>query len=215
MIVDNPDLQETLRRAIADGDYAPGSKLVERELTLRYDVGRTKVRDALRHLSAEGIVELTENRGARVRELDYEETLNIYQVRAVLEGLAGELFAIRGSADAKVHFAEALPPIRDAIEAGDVTRALRAADRFYALLLDGAGNPELHRTVDRLHVRISQARRVSLSATDQGAATVRSLQRIVDAVLGGDSGEAGRACAAHVKGAAAATLPLLAIRRQE
>ena len=208
---DDPrDLPELLRRAIADGEYVPGVKLVERELAIKYGVGRTAVRDALRHLAAERIVVLTENRGARVRELDYAEAADIYQVRAVLEGLAGELFAVRGTAEAKKSFAESLEPVRKAIEDFDTTAALVASDIYYAHLLEGARNAELQEAVNRLHVRIHQIRRVSLSMKDRAQPTIEGLQRVVDAILSGDPAQARRACVDHVRASASATLPLLA-----
>lgn len=205
-----PDLPEALRRAIASGEYAPGTKLVERELTLRYGVGRTAVRDALRHLAAERIIVLTENRGARVRELSYAEAADIYQVRSVLEGLAGELFAVRGTPEEKMAFAESFSPVREAIENSRITAALLASDIYYAHLLRGARNAELHQIVERLHVRINQIRRVSLSMRERAQPTIDALQRIVDAVLVGDPDDARAACIEHVRASAAATLPVLA-----
>lgn len=203
-------LPEILRRAIAEGEYEPGLKLVERELAIKYGVGRTAVRDALRHLAAERIIVLTENRGARVRELDYAEAADIYAVRAVLEGLAGELFAVRGTASEKKLFAESLGPLRKAIEDFDTTAALLASDVYYAHLLDGARNVELQEAVNRLHVRIHQIRRVSLSMKDRAQPTIEGLQRVVNAILSGDPVQARAACIEHVRASAAATLPVLA-----
>ncbi len=185
-------------------------KLVERELTQRYGVGRTGIRDALRHLAAEGHVELTENRGARVSELSFAEALDMYQVRGVLEGLAGELFAVRGTATEKIEFAESLPPISEAIHRKDISGALAASDVYYAHLLKGARNAELRESVERLHTRITQLRRISLSMAEGSEAMIPTLQRIVNAVLSGDSNEAREACIAHVKRSASVTLPALA-----
>ncbi|TQO20033.1 GntR family transcriptional regulator [Rhodoglobus vestalii] len=204
------DIRDALKQAIANGEYAPGVKLVERELTLRYGIGRTGVRDAIRHLAAQGIVELTENRGARVSELSYAEAIDMYQVRGVLEGLAGELFAVRGTAHEKMQFAESLEPVRHAIESSDITGALVASDVYYAHLLEGARNTELHEIIERLHVRINQIRRVSLSVESQSKPTIDALQRIVNAVLAGDPTDARNACIEHVKSSAAATLPAMA-----
>lgn len=209
------DFRETLRRAIANGEYEPGEKLIERHLTMRYGVGRTGVRDALRHLAAEGIVVLTENRGARVSELSFADALNMYQVRGVLEGLAGELFAVRGTAQEKIEFAATLPPIRDAISRADATGALTASDIYYAHLLRGARNTELQGIIERLHSRITQIRRFSLSTEEGSGPMVTSLQRIVNAVIAGDAVGAREACMEHVKSSAAATLPAIAAKDEE
>lgn len=212
---DEPDrnsasLPGTLRRAIALGEYPPGVKLVERELADRYGVGRTAVRDAIRHLAAERILVLTENRGARVRELNYAEAADIYQVRSVLEGLAGELFAVRGTARERVEFAASLDPIRAAHEGADLAEILITSESFYAHLLGGSGNAELHNLVEGLHVRINQIRRVSLSMPERKVPTLDALQGIVDAVVVGDAAGAKQACVDHVHASAAATLPVLA-----
>lgn len=209
------DLREALRRAIANGEYAPGVKLVERELTLRYGVGRTGVREALRYLAAEGILELNENRGARVKSLSYSDALDMYQVREELEGLAGQLFAVRGTPEEKIEFAQSLEPVREAMHDGDVTRTLVLSDIYYGHLLRGARNPELHRLIELLHVRINQVRRVSVSMSERAESTLDGLQRIVNAVLVGDPVEARAACIAHVRASAAATLPVLAAWEQQ
>jgi DNA-binding GntR family transcriptional regulator len=77
--------------------------------------------------------------------------------------------------------------------------------------LNGARNTELHEVVERLQVRVSQIRRVSLSMKERAQPTIESLQRIVNAVLVSDPVEARLACIEHVRSAAAATLPVLAI----
>lgn len=208
------DLPGELRRAIANGEYPPGTKLVERELTLRYGLGRTAVRDALRHLSGERIVVLTENRGARVRELNYTEAAEIYQVRSVLEGLAGELFAARGTAQQKLEFAESFTPVRQAHLDQDTTQILVTSEAFFGHILRGAGNVELQQSLYRLHVRINQIRRFSVEMPEHSRAVVESLQAIVDAILGNDPADARAACIAHVRASAAATLPRLALHDQ-
>lgn len=203
-------LLQSLRRAIADAEYDPGAKLVERELCARYGVGRTAVRGALRHLAAEGIVELTENRGARVRLLTYADAQDLYQIRAVLEGLAGELFAIRGTAAQKRAFAVAIDDVRLAFDGDDIVTTLAVNEAFYDHMLHGSGNVELRRTIDRLHVRINQLRRLSLSSPNRSRSTLAELERIVDAVLAGDAERARQACVDHVRAAASVALPMLA-----
>jgi DNA-binding GntR family transcriptional regulator len=208
---DSPaELREALRISIGLGDFAPGAKLTERELTQRFNVGRTAIREALRYLAAEGIVELTDNRGARVSTITYSEALHLFQVRAALEGLAGELFATRGTADQKIEFAQSLRPLHDAMLQGDITQTLRLSDIYYGHLLRGANNPELQRITELLHVRIIQVRRISLSIPELSEQTVDGLKRIINAVLLGDPEEARLACISLVHHSAQATLPLLA-----
>lgn len=209
--IESPDeLRDSIRNAIALGEYEPGAKLTERELGAKFGVGRTGVREALRYLAAEGILEIIENRGARVKSISYSEALNLFQIREALEGLAGMLFAARATGPQKIAFAQSLGPIADAMNNADITQTLIAGDLYYSHLLRGSQNPELQRMTEMLHVRVSQVRRISLSLPDSADRTIKSLQSIVNAVLLGDSELAREACCAHVRRSAEVTLPLLA-----
>lgn len=77
-----------LRRAILNGELAGGSRLVQSELAATLDVSTTPVREALRDLASEGLVELDPHRGAVVTELDDEELRDIYEIRLLLEPMA-------------------------------------------------------------------------------------------------------------------------------
>ncbi|MBL6933199.1 MAG: GntR family transcriptional regulator [Rhodospirillales bacterium] len=78
---------DNLVRAIVDGDFLPGQRLVIAELAKRFDVGPMPVRQALLRLEGEGLVEASPNRGAVVRRVDAEMVGNIYEVRLCLETL--------------------------------------------------------------------------------------------------------------------------------
>ena len=88
---------DALRQAILDGVLAPGRRLTEKELTELTGVSRTSVREALRGLQAEGLVEESPSRGLRVAVPTAEEIEQIYEVRAELEPLAVRLFVERAS----------------------------------------------------------------------------------------------------------------------
>lgn len=209
--VESPtELRDALRSAIALGEYEPGAKLTEREIATRFGVGRTGVREALRYLAAEDILDISENRGARVKTISYAEALNLFQIREALESLAGELFTSRASGPQKIELAKSLEPMAAAMKAGDITQTLVMGDLFYSHLLRGSQNPELQRMTEMLRVRISQVRRISLTLPDSGDKTMASLQNIVNAVLLGDPAKAREACGAHVRRSAEMTLPLMA-----
>lgn len=80
-------LLDTLRLAIYRGELTPGQRLVEAEVASRYDASRAAVREALALLTNEGLVLRERNRGARVRPVSLEEAVEIFEARAVLEGL--------------------------------------------------------------------------------------------------------------------------------
>ena len=88
-------IADTLRDMIVRGDLAAGSRIIERMLCERLSVSRTPLREALKLLEADGLIELTQNRGARVMSLTIEEAAHLFEVIAGLEGFAAELAVAR------------------------------------------------------------------------------------------------------------------------
>ena len=86
---------ERLRALILTGEYGPDERLIEEQLAERLGVSRTPVRQALTMLEAEGLVEITPNRGATVCSFSIEDVWDIYDLRAVLEGHASRRAAAR------------------------------------------------------------------------------------------------------------------------
>ena len=81
-----------IRDAIITGYFAPGEKLIEKRLTEDMGVSRTILREALSHLSAEGIVKVIPNKGPVVRSFGIHDISNLYQIRMALLGLAARQF---------------------------------------------------------------------------------------------------------------------------
>lgn len=92
---DSPGVFDRLRRWILEGEYAPDERLIEEQLGERLGVSRTPIRQALTMLEAEGLVEITPNRGATVCSFSVDEVWDIYDLRAVLEGHAARRAAGR------------------------------------------------------------------------------------------------------------------------
>src|SRR5690606_38258491 len=90
---------ESIRNAIVTGHFKPGERLLERRLCEMTGVSRTLVREALRQLESEGLIEVVAHRGPKVAVLKPDMAKDIYLVRAKLEGLAAALFARRPSQD--------------------------------------------------------------------------------------------------------------------
>ena len=84
-----------LRQRIVEGQLAPGAKLNERELAEALNVSRTPLREAIKMLAAEGLVELLPNRGAVVAQMSEQDVIDTFEVIAGLEGQSGELAAQR------------------------------------------------------------------------------------------------------------------------
>ena len=199
-----------LRRAIIGGRFQPGDRLIERELCELMGVSRTSVREALRHLEVEGLVENVPNKGIIVGILTRSEAEDIYQVRAALEGLAGALYAERATAEDIATLRQAMQAIEEAYQRAEEETLLRAKNQFYDVLLRGCGNTIIAPVLLSLHDRVAFLRSLSLSQPGRPAKSVEEVRRIFQAIEQHDPEKAAVACREHVQNAANAALAGLA-----
>lgn len=194
-----------MRESICKGEFPPGERLVEKTLCERYAVSRTVVREALRHLEAEGLVDLVAHRGPVVRVLSERDADSLYEVRGALEGLAGQLFAERATAAQREELIRAVAQVRAVVEHGTLPDLLAAKTAFYDALLGGSGNPVIRETLRTVRTQIGMLRGVSLQAKGRLPLMLDELEAIVDAAAVRRDPEAARtACVAHVAAASAA-----------
>ena len=186
-----------------------GSALVEKELCTLLGVSRPSVREALRQLESEGLISSIPNRGPVVAILDRDHAAGIYEVRASLEGLAARLFADRASAGQLATLIATYEDLARAASAEDVSLAVTVKDRFYEVILEGAGNPMIPGILGQMNARITFLRRVSLSSPKRLPAMLREIKAIVTAIRRRDGAAAERAAIAHVNSAAAIALRAL------
>lgn len=148
MVVDiaPPSLAETvtgrLRDDILSGEFAPGDRIVEEQLTRRFGISRAPLREALRMLGQQGLVEHLPRRGVRVATLSETEVDGLFELREVLERYAITVALQRLDLD----FAEldaALDMLAGAVDAGDGLAAATAHRRFHLALVELAGHRHL------------------------------------------------------------------------
>jgi GntR family transcriptional regulator, trigonelline degradation regulator len=202
---------DNLRQAIIDRRFLPGQRLIERELVELTGVSRTSIREALRELTAEGLVTSVPNKGNIVTQVHSKEAEQLYQVRSVLEGLAGRTFVRNASAKDRYELTRAMQDIERAAVAG--ISILEAKDRFYEVLFVGGGNDALRSIASGLHARISVLRSLSLSVPGRTAQSLKELHEILQAVEADDADAAADACARHADAAGRTAIEALA-RRQ-
>ncbi len=147
-----------LREDLIEGAMEPGSRIDEKALCLRFAVSRTPLREALKVLSAEGLIELLPNRGARVATLDEQDVRDMFEVMASLEALSGRLACAR-IADAEIDDVAALH-FRMLAHWRRRERAayFQANQAIHEAILDAARNPVLSATYRSLAGRIRRAR---------------------------------------------------------
>ena len=129
---------EVLREAILSFRFAPGQRLIERELIDMTGVSRTTIREVLRELAAEGLVRTIPQKGAVVVSLTPEEAEELYEIREVLEGHLAKRFVERATDAQVVALRRAFTQLEDVVERQEGTVAvLRAKDVLYEVLLTG------------------------------------------------------------------------------
>lgn len=195
---------DALRDDIVEGRLRPGERLREAMLCERYGVSRTVVREALRQLETERLITMLPNRGPIVTVLEQPEIEALYEVRRELEGLAGELFARRCSDELAAALVEHYASMDEVYLRGSVATREQSKRQFYALLLEGAGNPVLADTLSSIHQRVAIFRHVAFVDDERVATSMRELARVVDAAaVRRDPAEARRACEEHIRVAGA------------
>ena len=185
---------DALRTAIISGQLEPGARLTERELISMTSVSRTVIREALRQLETEGLVDIIPNKGPVVRELTADEARDIYKIRAVLEGLAARLFAENASAEETKRLKRSLRAVRDAYEDEDAEEVLNTKNRFYEILNAGARSETLGSMLQTLHGRIWRWRAIGLKHPERSKSrsdeSLSNLKAIVAAIEAGNAREA-------------------------
>lgn len=201
---------DTLRSAIFDRRFAPGDRLVERELCEMLDVSRTLLREALSQLEAEGVVQIIPHRGPIVAVYTAEDAKAIYEMRAALEEMAGRYFVERATDKESKALEIAFDEMRQkySVELGSDYLSVKA--KFYAALTAGAHNPVLVEMLRLIHGRVSMLRATTLTQPGRLAASLEELSNIVKAIKARDAEAAGRACRLHVENAGAIAAILLA-----
>lgn len=154
---------EALRGSIVAGRLAPGQRLIERELIEMTGVSRTVIRESLRQLEAEGLIEIIPNKGPVVRKLSATEAEDLYRIRAVLEGLAARFYAENADDSAVQELDEALDEVKLAYQGTDGEAALEAKTNFYDKLYSGGASETLASMLAVVQARIWRWRAVGLT----------------------------------------------------
>src|SRR5690348_11220911 len=188
-----------LRERILSGDLPRGTKLRQATLAEELGVSRTPLREALRRLSAEGLVEFEPNRGATVSELDFGDMRHAWAARVALEPGAARLAAERRDPDGIASMREAIAAQRRAD--GDRGESFAANRTFHLALAAASGNPHLTRFaemlwVPRIGVPIYQAQAAEPAGS---SAWADEHEHIVDAIDAGDADAAERLTRLHVQ----------------
>jgi DNA-binding GntR family transcriptional regulator len=187
------EVYEALRGWIVDGVLLPGEKMRDTELARKLRVSRTPVREALRRLEDEGLVESSAHRWTRVSTLDAGDAHSVYPIIWSLEALAIELAGPRIAPEDLRAMEEANSELDDAVRSSNAPGASAADARFHGAFVRRSGNGELIKILDQLKVKL---RRLELAYFDGSLAAAQSVAehgRVIRALRDGDYEAAARA----------------------
>ena len=171
-----------LRQMLVEGLIAPGAKLNERELAEVLQVSRTPLREAIRMLAAEGLVELLPNRGAVALQLSEDYVLHTFEVMAGLEGMSGELAAQRIS-DAELAEIRAMQyEMMACYTRRDLSGYYRINSQIHAAINAAARNPVLQACYAQVNARLQALRFRSNQDEQKWARAMHEHEQMVEAL---------------------------------
>jgi DNA-binding GntR family transcriptional regulator len=190
-------LGDALRAAILSGHFAPGQRLVERELCEQTGASRASVRESLRQLEAEGLVVMRPHRGPLVAAISAEDARHLYGVRGVMQGYAARLCAEARPAAALDAIVAATAALEQAAAVPDTRRIVAAGDDFHHAIAEGGGNPVLQGLLSSVHNRLVLLRNLSMSRPARVRDGIAAYRAIRDAILAGEGARAEALCIRH------------------
>ena len=189
---------DALRSMIVRGELAPGGRIVERTLCAKLDVSRTPMREALKLLEIDGLIELSQNRGARVRPFTEAEALDLFEVLAALESLAAELATRRISPSAYSVLKAEHAAMEVNFRQGDLDGYFGHNSTVHEIIVAATGNETLVATHKSLTLRAKRGRYMAILDPRRWREAMEEHRALMDAMERQDAEEAGRIWNAHL-----------------
>lgn len=194
------EVAERLRDLIRSGELEPRARVNELELAERFGISRTPLREAIKILATEGLLELLPNRGARVASLSEAEIDETLEAVGALEAAAGELACLRMSGDEIERVAALNEEMRAACAASDDPAYFALNRAIHEAIMAGARNATLAGLYATLSGRIQRTRYSAHKTPEQWARAMYEHDRMVELLRRRDGEALGRLMKAHIKG---------------
>jgi DNA-binding GntR family transcriptional regulator len=175
-------IYQSLREWIVRGDLEPGEKIKDKELAVQLGVSRTPVREALRKLQDEGLVETAANRWTQVASLTIRDAERIYPIIQKLEELALTLAFPKLSRQHIRSMKNSNSQLKVALSHNDAHAAMAADAAFHQILIDAAENPELTTILEQLKVKYKRIELAYFGNADLLLASFEEHQMLISAL---------------------------------
>ncbi|MGE0798617.1 MAG: GntR family transcriptional regulator [Lautropia sp.] len=186
-------IAERIGNDIIQGRFETGARLQEQDIATRFDVSRGPVREALRILERDGLIQITARRGAQVTELTVTQLNEIFDPRITLNGLAARRAAERRDPESLARLKTAIDRIVAIAPDADTDSYVHAVYLAHRTICDASGNPYLARLVFLLAHQTFRYARLGLSTPKRRQQSARNWRRLLAAIQGGKVDEAQQA----------------------
>ena len=189
---------DALRRMIVTGELAPGERIVESDLAERLGVSRTPMREAIKTLVLDGLVDSPIHRGARVKPLELSEVDALFEVIAIVEALAAEQATRRIDPADLTDLLALHDRMHDFYEQGDRETYFELNTTIHERIVALAGNPILSDVHARLMLRARRGRYLAIFSADRWRQAVAEHDALMAAMRDGDAEKAFDVWRAHL-----------------
>jgi|TARA_B100000959_G_scaffold32175_1_gene30641 DNA-binding GntR family transcriptional regulator len=192
-------IAQDIKEDIIAGVYNSADWLKETELSEKYSVSKTPVREALRYLGGIGIVEIIPNRRARISQLEKKDVQNLYCIQAVLEGLAVQLATPELKQSHLVKLERFVNLLEKYSKEGKSKEYEKANIGFHSLIWRSSGNEKLLEMINGIYEQLQRFRSIHRRYPERFKVLVADHRKILEAIYQKDGIEAERLIRLHTK----------------
>lgn len=190
---------DTLREAIIVGELKPGERLMEVQLAEKMGVSRTPVREAIRKLELEGLVNMIPRKGAHVADLSVKDIMDVLEVRATLDGLASHLAASRITDEELKELKHIQIQFNKHVKKDNLQGSIKKDVEFHEIIYCSSRNDKLIQIVNNLREQVHRFRVIYLKDYSSGREILKEHEEIIDAMEKKDSDMARKVAIEHIK----------------
>lgn len=188
----------TLREAIIAGELIPGERLMEVQLAKKMGVSRTPVREAIRKLELEGLVDMMPRKGAHVAELSVKDIMDVLEVRATLDGLATSLAAARMTEDELKNLKHVYSQFVTYMEKENLQGAIKKDVEFHEIIYHSSRNDKLIQISNNLREQIQRFRVIYLKDNSSPKELIKEHFEIYEALAARNAELAQKVAQKHI-----------------